>query len=134
MKYYHYLFFPILLLSSNANAYQPTVEIYEQFDNLKMVAFLDKNEINASPIWNPDLTPIPLTVDEAIQAVKEFTKDAPVSGAIREVEIRPLPKHEKHWHYLIKIADESMITKFAIYVVLMDGTVIPAMIEPQGYK
>lgn len=134
MKYYHYLFFTILLFTSNANALQPTVEIYEQFDNLKMVAFIDKKDINANPVWKPDLSPIPLTVDEAIQAVKNFTKDSPASGAIREIEIRPLPKHEEHWHYLIKIADDAMITKFAVYFVLMNGKVIPAMIEPQGYK
>jgi len=134
MKYYRYLFIAIFIFSSNANAFQPKVEIYEQFDNLRMITFIDENDINNSPEWNPDSSLIPLTVDRAIQAVIDFSKDSITPGVIKKIELRRVPKHDKHWHYLIKISNDAMKTKYNIYVVLMDGKVIPAIIEPQGYK
>ncbi len=134
MKYYHYLFLAILAFSTKANAIQPKIGIYEQFDNLRMVAFIDEKDIDNSPEWNPNSSPLPLTVDKAIQSVIDFTKTSQTPSTIREIEIRTVPKHETHWHYLIKIANDAMKTKYNIYVVLMDGKVIPAIIEPQGYK
>ena len=134
MKYYRYLFMALLAVSVNAYALQPKIEIIEQFDNLRMVAFISKKSINNSPAWNPSLEAPPLSVDKAIQAIKQFRKGPKNSTAIREIEIRPVPRHEEHWHYLVKIANDAKQTKYDIYVVLMDGKVIPAIIEPQGYK
>ncbi len=131
MKYYRYLLITILIASTNAYAFQPKVEIIERFDNLKMVSFISIEAINNNPEWNPDSGAPPLLVGDAIAAVKAFVKDP---GAVKEIEIRQVPRHEKKWHYLIKIADDSMKFKYSIYVVLMDGTVIPSIIEPQGYK
>jgi hypothetical protein len=99
-----------------------------------MVAFVDKKAIRDSPEWNPNIDPPPLTIVEAIQAVKEFNKASKNLGAIKEIEIRPVPNYEKHWHYLIKIANDLMKTKYSIYVVLMSGKVVPAIIEPQAIK
>lgn len=130
MKYYSYLFFTILFMSTNSHAIQPKIEIFEQFDNLRMVAFISVKDIDSSPEWNPELTLPPLTVGEAIQAVKNSFK----IGAIKEIEIRPIPKHKKKWHYLIKVANDEMKSKLSTYVVLMNGIVVPAIIEPQGYK
>ena len=134
MKYYRYLFMTFLVISTNTYAIQPKIEIFEQFDNLRMVAFISIEDINNSPEWYPDLGAPPLTVGEAIQAVKDFIKISRPAMAIKEIELRQMPKHEKHWHYLIKISNDAMKTKYEIYVVLMDGKVIPAIIEPQGYK
>lgn len=131
MKYYRCLLIAILVLSTNVHAFQPNIEIFEQFDNIRMVAFISIEDINNNPDWNPDLGAPPLTVGEAIQAVKDFIKS---TKPIKEIEIRSVPKHEKKWHYLIKIANDAMKTKYDIYVVLMSGKVIPAIIEPQGYK
>jgi len=134
MKNYRNLFLSILVFSTNVNAFQPKIELFEQFDDLRMVMFVSMEDINNSPEWNPDIGAPPLTVAEAIQAVKDFIKDSKTPIAIKEIEIRPIAKHEKHWHYLIKIANNAMKTKYTIYTVLMDGKVIPAIIEPQGYK
>jgi hypothetical protein len=54
--------------------------------------------------------------------------------AIREIEIRPLPGYPTRWHYLVKVANDALISKYSLYVVLMDGKIIPASIEPEGYK
>lgn len=131
MKNYRCLLITIFFLSANVHAFQPKIEIIEQFDNLKIVTSIDADENKSNPEWNPNLDPPPLTVDGAIQAVKAFVK---LSGAVKEVEIRQIPKHENQWHYLIKVANDSMKSKYSIYAVLMNGVVIPAIIVPQGYK
>lgn len=124
----------MLVLSTNVHAFESKLGIFEQFDNFRLVAFISKKDITNSPEWNPDLGTPPLTVGEAIQAVKDFNKASKIFTNIKEIEIRPVPKREKHWHYLVKIANDEMKAKFNIYVVLMNGKVIPAIIEPQGYK
>jgi len=131
MKYYRYLLIFITVISSSAHAFEQKIEIIEQFDNLKMIALISPEDIHNNPEWNPNLEVPPLTVSAAIQAVKNFTK---ILNPINEIEIRAVPKYKKKWHYLIKIADESMKSKYDIFVVLMSGKVIPAIIEPQGYK
>jgi hypothetical protein len=121
-------------LITNVYASESNIQILEQFDNLRVVVFIEKEDISNSPEWNPNFDAPPLTIFEAIQAIKDFNKTSDIVGPIKEIEIRPVPKYEKHWHYLIKIADDSMRTKYSIYVVLMNGEVIPAIIEPQSYK
>ncbi len=131
MKHYRYLLLFAFVISFNANAFKPKIEIIEQFDNLKMVAFISQEDMKDNPEWNPNLDVPPLTVSAAIKAVKKYTKSL---KPIKEIEIRRVPDYENHWHYLVKSADDSMKSKYDIYVVLMNGKVIPAMIEPQGYK
>ena len=134
MKYYPLLSLAIFVLSASVHGFQSKVEIFEQFDDLKMVAFISEKDINNSPEWNPDIGAPPLTVFQAIKSVRDFNKPSNFTGAIKEIEIRPVPKHGKHWHYLIKITNDATKTRYDIYVVLMNGKVIPAIIEPQTYK
>ncbi len=134
MKYYRWLSLAIIVLSASAHAFQSKVEIFEQFDDLRMVAFISEKDINSSPEWNPNIEVPPLTVFQAIKAVRDLNKPSNFTGAIKEIEIRPVPKYDKHWHYLIKIKNDARKTKYDIYVVLMNGKVIPAIIEPQTYK
>jgi len=131
MKYSLCLLLSILALSTSAHAYEPKIEIIEQFDNLRMVAFINKDDVSSNPEWNPGNTPPPLTIEEAIKAVKNLNKQ---SKKIKEIELRLVPKYDNKWHYLIKVSNLEMKSKYDIYVVLMNGKVIPAIIEPQGYK
>lgn len=133
MKYYYFLF--VFVASAlSAHAYQPKIEIIEQFDNLKMVAFISKEDLQNNPEWNPDSEAPPLTVSQAIQAYKSYTKSQKALKPIKEIEIRSVPNYKNHWHYLFKVPNQSMKTGYNIYVVLMNGKVIPAIIEPQSYK
>ncbi len=134
MKYYHWLFLATIVFSTSAHSFQSKVVIIEQFDDLRMVAYVSEKDINNNPEWNPDAGAPPLTVVQAIKAVRSFSKSPNISGEIKEIEIRPAPKHGRHWHYLIKISNDTTKSKFDIYVVLMNGKVIPAIIEPQTYK
>ncbi len=131
MKIYRLLFFSIIALSAPVQAFQPAFEIVEHFDDLKTVAFIPKEEINKNPEWDPALSEPPVSVLDAIQAIKEFSKTPVI---IDEIEIRQVPRHQGQWHYLIKVSNDAMKYKFSIYVVLMSGKVIPAIIEPETYK
>ena len=129
LKLHSMLVGALAVLSMNAHALEPKVEIFEQYDNLRVVAFINEKDIDDSPAWSPDMVP-PLTLSEATQAVRKFNKN----GAVKEIEIRQMPSHEEKWHYLVKVLDDDMRSKFDVYVVLMNGKVIPAIIEPQAYK
>lgn len=133
MTYHRWLFAIILICATHAQAFEPTVEIVEQFDNSRVVAFVKKNDIENSPEWNPNRDAPPLSVALAVDKVEQFNQSKAI-GAIKEIEIRPVPRHPTHWNYLIKVDDDEMRTKYAVYVVLMNGMVIPAIIEPQSYK
>lgn len=123
------------IFSLNALAsYQPKVEIIEQFDNLRTIAFIEPSAIKQSPQWDPKLSPPPLTISAALEAVKNFRKEADFSNDIKEIELRQLPHENNKWHYLIKIDNPELTSKYDIYVVLLNGIVIPAIIEPQSYK
>lgn len=72
---------------------------------------------------------MPLSIDDAIAAVQEFDNEPNAEFAIDRIEIKPVPKHANHWHYLILLENEAKVTHYDLYIVLMDGKVIPAMIE-----
>ncbi|MFV1984052.1 MAG: hypothetical protein ACC657_10980, partial [Thiohalomonadales bacterium] len=74
MKYYSWLFLTSILLTTSAQAFESKIEIFEQFDGLKMVAFISEKDINKSPEWNPDIDAPSLTVAEAIKAARDFNK------------------------------------------------------------
>ena len=129
MKYYRclYIFIFALSVKAYAYAYQPKIEIVEQFDNLKMIAFINKEDVDNNPSWIPGSNKLPLTVADAVHAVNVLSKKL---NTIVEIEIRLMPKYKNKWHYLIKTANSAMRFKYNIYVVLMNGKVVPAIIEP----
>ena len=136
MKYPLILSAALYFSNAGAQGIEPNIEIIEQFDNIRTVAFVSIKDIEDSPVWTPgaaETSAPPLTVDEALKAIDEFSH-LQESNTVREIEIRPVPKYENHWHYLIKVASETSVSKFDIYVVLMSGKVLPAIIEPQAYK
>lgn len=134
MNYYRWLFLAMFAVTTSTQAFQSNEIIFEQFDDIRMVASISQKDIDNSPEWNPDMEMPPLTVSQAIKAVKDFTKSSDNAGIVKEIEIRPFPKHVKHWHYLIKVTNKAKKARYDIYVVLMNGKVIPAIIEPQTYK
>jgi len=127
-----------LFIFGNTYAFQPSIEIIEQFDDVKLVAFLNNTDIENYPLWNPLTETPPLTVREAIQAVQNQYKknnEKLIPEAVKEIEIRELAHHKSYWHYLIKIdTDGAKKPKYQIYVVLMNGKVIPALTETESYK
>jgi len=130
----HYLWLPLFLIFSTSNAlafHSENVEIFEQFDDLKMIAYINKKDILNNPEWNPNDSSPPLTIAEAIDAIKKFNKSSDLPRPLKEVELRLFPNQTKFWHYLIKVENNTAKTKYDVYVVLMNGKVIPAIIKPK---
>jgi hypothetical protein len=114
------------------------IQIIEQFDDARIVAFINESDVNNSAQWNPLKDAPPLSVASAIEAVKQHYlahNNSLDSLSITEIEIRQVPQHKNHWHYLIKVKSNiDLEFKNTFYVVLMDGKVIPAIVEPKSYK
>ena len=124
----------LLLLGQQSQAGKFPVEIIEQFDNARVVAFIQDADLADSPAWDPMSAPPPLSVAEAIEAVKNrhangVHKAEPLT--LEEIELRKLSQRDTHWHYLLKIRQGDS-TRY--YVVLMNGKVIAALQEPEAYK
>lgn len=127
-----------ILFCATAQAVQFPTQVIEQFDDVKIVSFINESDINNSALWNPLESAPPLSVSAAIDAVKKHsatTAAPPGSFSITEIELRQIPHHKNHWHYLIKTrSDVDHTSKNSFYVALMDGTIIPAIVEPVSYK
>jgi len=135
MKFYRIVTFVILILATSAYASQSNVVIYEQFDDIKVVAVINEKDIENSPKWHPGSEPLPLSVDDAIKAMHDFISQPKVIGSIEEIEIRTLKDFPGYWHYLFKVAaSEADSRRHEMYLVLMSGKVIPAFIEPESIK
>ena len=138
MNYKGLLLLLTLAFSANAQSYQPSIEIIEQFDDVKLVAFIRESDLENYPQWNPVKEAPPLTINKAIQAVHDYHKKNNAELAtetVNEIELKKMTRHEKYWHYLIKIKiNGSDDAKYQVYVVLMNGKVIPALTETESYK
>lgn len=134
------LLLTLTIFSANAQSYQPSIEIIEQFDDVRLIAFIHDSDLENYPQWKPLAEAPPLTISKAIQAVHNFHKknDAKlVVETIKEIELRVIPRRENYWHYLVKIEVNSISdddAQFQVYVVLMNGKVIPALTETESYK
>jgi hypothetical protein len=133
MNLYRLLFLVLALIGGSSQAYTPSIEIIEQFDNMKLVAFFSERDIENYPIWHPTEEAPPLSIKEAIQAVNNTNGSELSIDAIKEIELREISHYKHYWHYLIKTKTKAK-TKYRIYVVLMNGKVIPAVVEPESYK
>jgi len=133
----------LILLNVNVLSYQSPLEVFEKFDNVRLVAFINESDIKNYPKWQALIGEPPLTVSQAIQAVKKFDdtrnigkKNIDYANSIKKIELRQMSaEHKNYWHYLIKIKKEiSQKIHYQVYVVLMNGKVIPAIIEPDSIK
>jgi hypothetical protein len=131
MNLYRLLFLVLTLIGGSSQAYTPSIEIIEQFDNMRLVAFFSERDIENYPIWHPTEEAPPLSIKEAIQAVNDKNGGELSIDTIKEIELREISHYKHYWHYLIKTKTK---TKYRIYVVLMNGKVIPAVVEPESYK
>jgi len=124
----------ISLFSITAQAYQFPTEIIERFDDSRVVAFISEAQFKDAKPWNPVAEAPPLTVHQAIQAViKHYANEQGHTAAIAiaEIEIRKTPSNDNLWHYIIKASAQG---DDFYYFVLMNGNVVPAVVEPESYK
>ena len=135
MNFYRLITLAIVFLATSAYASQSNIILYERFDDIRVVAAINIEDINNSPMWSPGIDPLPLSVDGAIQSIRNFIKQPNIIGTIDEIEIRTIKNYPGHWHYLFKItANDTNRIGYKIYAVLMSGKVVPAFIQPDAIK
>jgi len=125
----------LMMGASAAKAYQLPVEVFEYIDDVKIVAFIDKNDIEAAKARDPS-APL-LTIKGALAAVKKhITEHQPEIGKakLEEITFRKLPNFPGRWHYLVKLKNGDPRMPYHYFVVLMNGKVIPAVKEIASVK
>lgn len=126
-----------LLLSGRVLAYEFPIEVAEYIDDVKIVAYLDKKDVNNTSQWVPFEGQPPLSIYDALQAVQKYiiSNAEYVENKLIGIELKRIPHHEKNWHYLVKVKykhGDKMQPHF--FVVLMDGKVISALRKPESIK
>ncbi len=110
------------------------LELIEQFDEARVVAFIDKAELENSPVWRPLDQPPPLTVAAALERLAAFVRqrgEDPAKLKVAEIELRQVKGMPNRWHYLVRTATPAG-PRF--YAVLLNGRVVAAVREPEAVK
>lgn len=126
-----------LLFSTGALAYDFPIEITEYIDNVKIVAYIDKKDIDKKLQWTPFNSSLPLSLTDALSAVQKYldANSAFTGARFMSIELKQIPHHEKHWHYLVKVKYQlNGKIQPHFFVVLMDGKVISAIKQPEPIK
>jgi len=127
----------LFLVSTNTFAFNFPIEISEYLDNGKIDAYIHKSDINEKAKWAPFETQVPLTVNAAIEQVKQHLEtNKQLNGTtLVAIELKQIPHHKNYWHYLVKVQSKiDNVRQNHFYVVLMDGKVISAFQEPDAIK
>ncbi|VAX09896.1 hypothetical protein MNBD_GAMMA25-1352 [hydrothermal vent metagenome] len=127
------------LIAQNVIAAQFPLVLTESFNDTKVVIYTNENDIRNAPNWQPSDGAPPLSVENLITDVQEWNRLNPKlsNATINEFELKPINhyKNENRWYYLVQMKNKSKGKKGEHYLaVLMDGKVLPAIIEPVSYK
>jgi len=127
----------VFLLPGKVLAYEFPIEITEYVDEVRIAAYINKDDLKNNVMWVPFKGPPPLTVHEALKAVQKFirTDVDMVKSDLVEIELRQIPRYENSWHYLVRVryqTEDKIQSHF--FLVLMDGKVISAIREPESIK
>ena len=128
-----------LLFATGVHAHGMTfpLEIIEYLDNTRVVAFVSEDDIARSRAWQPFEAMPPLSMGEALEALrKDLDSEPGVTGMqLTGIELKPIPHHDRQWHYLVKLrVTRNGGDQARYFVVMMDGKVIPALKEPEMVK
>ena len=134
--YLRFLPILVLLFSAKLFAYEFPIEITEYIDDVKVDAYISKSDIDQELIWTPFDGAPPLSIAAALQAIQAYAANTDLADmTLTGIELKRIPRHEKQWHYLVKIKSEiDGIVESHYFIVLMDGKVIPAIKEPDSIK
>lgn len=134
-------FIPLLLLfisiGSRAQSFTPPIEVIEYIDDVKVVAYINQDDLKDTGAWSPFESPPPLSINDALLSVKKFLEDNGEleNTTLRGIELKRIAHHESHWHYIVKTHYKTdAARKYHFFVVLMSGKVISALREPESIK
>ncbi len=127
----------ILFFSAQVLAVEFPIEISEYIDDVKIDAYINKEDLKKTSQWTPFESSPPLTINQALTAILNDEKSEIdfTNSRVIGIELKPVPHHKSYWHYLVKIktiSEEGSEPSF--FIVLMDGKVITAIKEPESIK
>ena len=128
-----------LMLVARAGAAPWPLEIFDVMDDHKIVVFLHDEDIAAGPQWRPSEGAPPLTIEAALRHLRVWiANDKRLDGAeFHELELKPIHGHsqEHRWYYLVQLSHtDGGHGKPRYAVILFNGKVVPAMVEPASIK
>jgi len=134
--YLRFLPLLVLLFSTRLFAYEFPIEITEYIDDIKVDAYINSSDINPELSWAPFASAPPLSMSAALQAIADYASKAELENlTLTGIELKPIPRHMEHWHYLVKVKSEvDDVLESHYFIVLMNGKVIPAIKEPDSIK
>lgn len=129
----------LLAFSTRVSALEFPLEIVDQFDNARVVTYVNKSDFDKAPAWNPANGAPPLSVGDMLMSLDSWTvEDSTLKGAqVSKIELKPILLKEKqgHWYYLVKLTCKTTDTPKAAYAaILMNGKVFAAIREPDPFK
>lgn len=126
------LFFLLSLVSGAAQSAMLPTEVVENLDQYRIVLYLDQNQIDAIPAWQPGEGAPPMTLEAAVARTLEWIGDNELLKAARIHELKYKPVHNyeslNRWYYLVELRMQG--TKKRFLAVLPGGEVVPAIEEP----
>jgi len=127
----------LIVISGKIQAFEFPIEVIEFIDNAKVVAFLDETDIDKRSYWEPFTGVPPLSMTDALGAIHDHLAADPELGkaTLSGIELKQIPHHERYWHYLVKLQtrmDDKPHSRY--FIVLMNGKVIPGLMEPETVK
>lgn len=127
----------LILISQNIAAYEFPIVVTEYLDDIKLVASINESDIDKTLTWDPASGSPPLTLVDALSAVRKHIAAGEGESAadLLEIELKQIPHHVQQWHYLVKMRttnDDEMIIRY--FVVLMNAKVIPALPIPESVR
>ncbi len=127
----------IFFFSAQVLAVEFPIEISEYIDDVKIDAYINKEDLKKTSQWTPFESSPPLTINQALTAILNDEKSEIdfTNSRVIGIELKPVPHHKSYWHYLVKIktiSEEGSEPSF--FIVLMDGKVITAIKEPESIK
>ena len=134
-----YMLLFAMAVVAKVNAAPWPLEIYDVMDDHKIVVFLHDDDIIASPEWRPSEGPPPLTIEAALRHLRDWIgNDKRLAGAeFHELELKPIHSHDQQhrWYYLVQLTHvDGGHGKPRYAVILLNGKVVPAMVEPASFK
>lgn len=126
-----------LMLAGASLAAPLPKEIMEQMDGTRVVAFLQDSDIRDNPHWQPLSGPPPVTIEAVARKLQGYAATHPGldDATLVQIELKQIPHHTDSWHYLAMMNTHSQSRAKAHYfVVLMDGSIHPAIEEPASVR
>lgn len=127
----------LLLISRHVAAFEFPIQLTEYLDDKKIVVSINESDIDKSLSWEPESGSPPLTMADALSAVrKQIATDGSKSvPELVEIELKQIPHHPLQWHYLVKMRVHNEDGEIPSYfVVLMNAKVIPALPRPEPLR